>query len=332
MNKKLTFAYLYDDFPYNTDSFKMIDVFNYAFGIISNGKVSLEKKPKLDEFVKLCHKFNKSIVLVIGGYGHDGFSEIASCKNNRTIFINSIIDVVKTYNLDGIDLDWEYPTISIRNTKASKDDKTNFTLLVKELKYALTKYKDNLILSSTFPGITINIKDCYELENLNQYLDYFHIMSYDMDILDQLSHHTSLYNSKYGINSVDKAINDYINAGVSVEKITLGGTFYGKVFDKEKQITSTPWGLPYDHIKEVYLDKFKENIKFDKEAKSSYYEDNNIFITYDSNESLELKIDYIYEKNLAGIMFWRLNNDKTNTLLKSINKKIIENEEKDENL
>lgn len=50
------------------------------------------------------------VLLSIGGWDSDGFCYMARERDSRREFIESCIALMKEYNLDGIDLDWEYPT------------------------------------------------------------------------------------------------------------------------------------------------------------------------------------------------------------------------------
>jgi chitinase len=38
---------------------------------------------------------------------------MASSKENRAKFINSLMDLLETFDLDGVDLDWEYPVAGV---------------------------------------------------------------------------------------------------------------------------------------------------------------------------------------------------------------------------
>lgn len=57
-----------------------------------------EKKPEL------------KVLLSIGGWHSDGFCYMAAEPESRAEFIRSCISLIREYELDGIDLDWEYPT------------------------------------------------------------------------------------------------------------------------------------------------------------------------------------------------------------------------------
>ena len=53
------------------------------------------------------------VLLSIGGWGSGRFSEMAANDEYRRAFAADCDRVVKEFALDGIDIDWEYPTSSI---------------------------------------------------------------------------------------------------------------------------------------------------------------------------------------------------------------------------
>ena len=86
---------------------------NYAFALPnSNGTLQAIPDPgKLSSLVSLGHNNNVKVSLAIGGWndGNDSaFEALAANSGSRTTFVNSVLSVVSQYNLDGIDMDWEY--------------------------------------------------------------------------------------------------------------------------------------------------------------------------------------------------------------------------------
>ena len=117
---------------------------NYAFGHVNdsfNG-VRVDNPDRLRSIVALKKQNPALKVLVsVGGWGSGRFSEMAADPKNRKAFANSCKKLVKDFNLDGIDIDWEYPTSSAAGISSSPADTDNFSLLMHDLRKALGKNK-----------------------------------------------------------------------------------------------------------------------------------------------------------------------------------------------
>jgi chitinase len=89
---------------------------NYAFAIPNtNGTVNaIENSAKLVDLVNRAHASNTKVLLAIGGWMSSSpsatpFDAIAT-NGSVTNFVNTCANLITQYNLDGIDIDWEYPT------------------------------------------------------------------------------------------------------------------------------------------------------------------------------------------------------------------------------
>lgn len=79
-----------------------------AFANVGNGKITIENSALLKRFVAAAHGGNTLAVLSVGGWGQSGgFSDAVVSDSARNTLATSIATVIKSYNLDGIDLDWE---------------------------------------------------------------------------------------------------------------------------------------------------------------------------------------------------------------------------------
>ena len=76
------------------------------------------------------------ILISIGGWTWSGkFSDAVLTDTSRQRFVASAVDIIKKYDLDGIDIDWEYPSLQgLTGNVFRPEDKQNFVLLFKELR------------------------------------------------------------------------------------------------------------------------------------------------------------------------------------------------------
>ena len=228
---------------------------NYAFGHVNdqfNG-VRIDNEQRLRDIVSLKRKQPKlRVMLSIGGWGSGRFSEMAASEENRKAFCADCRRVCKELGLDGIDIDWEYPTQNSACISSSPQDTENFTLLMRDLRQALGN-KRWLTLASVGNAKYIDFGSC------QQYLDMVNVMAYDM--ANAPKHHAALYRSqRAGWSTASEAVEAHRKAGVPDEKIVLGMPFYGR-------------GETGKYMK--YADRAVQTTKerWDNEAKASYLAD-----------------------------------------------------------
>ena len=72
---------------------------------------------------------NLKVLISLGGWGGcETCSEVFASKQGRAEFAQSVKDLLVSFNLDGIDLDWEYPTVEgFPGHRFAPEDKGNFT-------------------------------------------------------------------------------------------------------------------------------------------------------------------------------------------------------------
>ncbi len=331
--KKPVFAYYYQGSSLKDEDLDKIDVINYSFGYIINNQLSVSHLPNLATLANKAHAKGVRFVISVGGWGATGFGPMAATAENRAKFARSVVEVIKNYGLDGIDLDWEYPTTDIGSEKGKPEDKYNFTSLIRELRDALDEVDPELLLTAAFPAGSWGAQNYYEISEINGHLDYFHLMTYDMISYSssaKTSHHTNLYPSKYSTSpqtSAASAVLAYQNAGADKSKIVIGGAFYGHIGTVTGNPVNHGMGLPtadfansvtFAKIYTDYLNNPNFQRYFDDDAKAPWLFDGTTLITYDDPVSLGYKCEYIIQEGLGGIMFWQLGGDYESILVNAI--------------
>ena len=266
---------------------------NYAFGHVNdqfNG-VRIDNEQRLRDLVSLKQKQPKLLVMLsIGGWGSGRFSEMAASDANRKAFAQDCHRVCKEYGLDGIDIDWEYPTQNSAGISSSPQDTENFTLLLRDLRQALGK-KLWLTMASVSSAQYVDFRNCV------QYLDLVNVMAYDMG--NAPKHHAALFRSKdVGWLCASEAVEAHRKAGVPDNKIVLGMPFYGrgkdgqymKYSDRDKQTLKEVWGNT-------------SKISFLADEKGE------LVIGFESPRSIAMKCAYIKEQGLRGAMYWEYADD-----------------------
>ncbi len=279
---------------------------NYAFGHVTNtfDGVRIDNEDRLRQLVELKkQKPSLIIILSIGGWGSGRFSEMAADENYRRSFAKDCKWVVDEFGLDGIDIDWEYPTANMAQISASPADKDNFTLMMKDIREEIGK--DKLLTLATVASAKY-----IDFRGIDPYIDFVNIMSYDMG--NPPYHHSGLYRSEHTAGtSVDEAVKAHVNAGVPLSKLVMGIPFYGRGRKEVGNFSN------YKNI--ITLNNFER--KWDDTAKAPYLSNDSIeFVCgYDDPRSIAIKCRYIKDNGMLGAMYWDYDgDDDKGTLRKAV--------------
>ena len=104
---------------------------------------------------------------------------MASSASSRATFVASVIEFLKKYELDGLDLDWEYPSMKATGdtdrTPGREADKEDYISLLKELKAAFEPY--GFILTAAVSAGIPTIDRAYDVPQVSKYLDFINLMA-----------------------------------------------------------------------------------------------------------------------------------------------------------
>lgn len=335
----------------------------YSFTHVIDGEMKFsnpeEAGPKLEALVRQKERNpDLKVMIACGGWGADGFSDMALTEASRSKFIASAAAFIDAYQLDGMDMDWEYPGISGAGTKAREEDTQNFTALMKGLREMLDKFDEPKLLTFASAGWK-RYYDHIEVNEVMDYADYTNVMTYDQvsGVSRYTGHHTplgdvkseaiagtpfharldSLYQSGASKDpdprSAEKIVNFLLDEGVDPKQIVIGSAFYGRVWKgvppENNGLYQLAGGihigwLAYNQIREQYEPDSRFQRYWDERAKAPfmYNADDSLMVSYDDTVSVRLKTEYVREKGLGGIMFWELGNDtkEEGSLLDAIHK------------
>jgi chitinase len=323
---------------------------NYAFANIIDGRVEFDRTGIDDaslneDDIRALRELKKvkpdlKILVSVGGWTWSGnFSDAALTEESRAIFAKSAADFVERHKLDGIDLDWEYPNQTGAGNRHRPEDRRNFTLMLKAVRENLDRLaaeqgrEDPYLLTIATGADEAYIANT-ELGEAQRYLDFLNIMAYDFynGLHDVTGHHSNLNPSMrpdQDKNSVVHAVDLHLKSGVPPQKITIGIPFYGRKWEAVRdpgihgifQKAGTMGMIEYYHvIAESRIDKNGFTRYWDEKAKAPYLwnPDSGIFISYEDEESIGHKIEYMKSQGLSGVMFWEYSDDYRSILLNAI--------------
>lgn len=166
------------------------------------------------------------VTLAIGGdtVGTDVWRGVANNSQARDRFASSCLQACRQYNLDGIDLDWEFPEPA---------DRDSFVALHKALKQQLGGLMVTTAVSAG--NWLVNQQQVYNISDLARYVDAVHLMTYDF-------HMDAEWDRAVGVNfnapmraatggdSLENGIQLYVRGGMPKSKIFVGVPFYSRTY------------------------------------------------------------------------------------------------------
>jgi spore germination protein YaaH len=297
-----------ESFRNNADIIDTISPFWY--NVNEDGTISAKEKPhggiaEDDDIIEFAHQNGITIIPTItNSFDGEKVTGIFNEPQKKRENIQNIVDLVRTKNYDGIDIDYE---------GLKSEDKDAFTAYIKDLSAQMKKYDKKLTIAiqpNSFAGLVIYGDRGQDWAGLHPYVDEFRIMTYDYGWRGSIPRPVAPY---YWVEEVVL----YALANVPSEKIYLGVPFYGYGWSDDFFSSYT-----YDTIK-LILSKYGVDFQYDPWQKT-----NRLFyvsefdardtkvpheVWFENHVSLEPKLELVKKFNLGGIAIWRLGKeDKEN--------------------
>jgi len=314
---------------------------NYAFADVKDGRV-VEGFARDAENLKLLADLRRQhphlqILISVGGWTwSNNFSDAALTAESRRRFTESAIEFVRRHDIDGVDIDWEYPGLRGNDNVHRPEDRENFTAMMTDLRQALDaegRARNRRYLLTFAAGASPDFIANTEKDKVQAVVDFVNLMTYDFRTSDPIAgHHANLYLHPADTKqrSVDSAVRAFIAAGVPPGKVVVGVPFYGRAWADIKgegtglyqpgSRPTEPIDTKYGPMSATLVDRGGFVRMWDSQAQAPYLwnKDTRTFISYEDPESLRLKSAYIRDKGLAGAMFWEYYADKTGVLLETL--------------
>ncbi|KAF5360156.1 hypothetical protein D9758_011368 [Tetrapyrgos nigripes] len=308
----------------NWDGFTHV---NFAFGSISQGleiQLSDADVPLLQQLVnQKASNPGMKVIIAIGGWDFseldatkDLFSFMIASSSSRATFINSVKSFLDRFELDGIDIDFEYPGAIERNAPAT--DTPNLTAFFKELRSAI----GSKIISIATPAGYWFLKG-FEIDKIAGSVDYMNMMSYDFhgpwdtNVTDQApvsNPHTSMLD-------IQDAARLYVRAGVDLGKVNLGLAYYGRSYQLADascsgyNCTMLGGGFPGDCTQASGIlaqfeieDLLQSGIQatHDSKTETYWFDTQGSLVTFDQQDTWNVKQQFAETSCFGGTFAWSL--------------------------
>jgi len=293
--------------------------------------------------IYLAHKAGAEVYPSIGGWTlSDPFPPMAANSKARQNFAANCVKLVKEYNFDGIDLDWEYPGYA--DHSGTPDDTVNFNLLLDDVRAALDELGEE---TGRFYGLTAalpcgpSLIGNQDVAHVGKVLTELNLMTYDLH---------GAWNAETGVNaplydqidspelSVHGCVKNWEAGGAPPEKINIGFPFYGRSFigatglyQPHAGADDATWhqdeGVPqyyniYNLLSTMITTRDEQTM-----TQVAYFHTGNM-VSYDDERAICDKTEYAMDNGHLGYIIWELSGDMlddgTTPLLDAANKKLAD--------
>ena len=272
--------------------FRMCNVVNYAFANISaDNTISISNIPRMDSVYQKGKVNGAKIFLSVSGDA-SLFASMSNAATSRNVFVKDIMQKVRQYRLDGIDMDWEYP----RTTDGTSE---YYRLLMKELSDSLHTGGKYYLSAAITPGLYAgSIRDGIKSEIFG-YADFLNVMIYD----DFTTDPARLYQQHSPFAIVATSFNYWLSRGVPNEKLVAGIPLYGRPSGMSQSGTT----LAYKTILQQGGSPQSDSAMVTATGFPLYK------IYYNGQATVKKKAAYAKAFG-GGIMFWEMGQDANNDL------------------
>lgn len=300
------------------------------------------------QILKRDHPHLRTLISVGGWTWSTHFSDVALTEASRSRFAASCVEFIQQYDFDGVDIDWEYPVSGGHPGNIYRpEDKENYTLLLAELREQLDATGEAYLLTIAAPASPEVIENL-ELSLIHPHLDWINLMTYDFHgpwggELDPVTHmHAPLYadpedplpEPAHSSFNLDAAIQTYVAAGIPREKLHPGLAFYGRGYEGVSGGTGLyePYSGPagngtweagvfdYWDLEANFIGQAGYGLHWQADALVPwlYNPAAGVMISFDNEQSISAKGEYILGEELGGAMFWEFSGDREGDLLSAI--------------
>lgn len=211
---------------------------NVGFVPIVNNSLALDANQQmyLNTQIRDLRRQNKDLKILfwIGGGAFDyGFPEMVRSHKTRKQFIQSLKYNLETFSVDGVDLDWEFPS-------PYNKDRQHFSQLLYEIRREYQREHQTYLLTIAMPAPAQYQDALYDIAVINENVDFVNVMAYDYNQFSASTPFTGINAPLFPSAEERDSLFAYLNInytaynlhahGLERSKIVIGLPTYGHSF------------------------------------------------------------------------------------------------------
>lgn len=273
------------------------------------------------------------VLLAIKSFDNTTIDKIISNSTATKYLIKQLINLINKYDLDGINIDFEYTTDRSVQFPTSK----YLNGFLEEISKSLKKENPKIIISIDINATAVFNDNAFNMTRIGRTVDQVIVMAYDYRQPNSIfaGPVAPLYGEQ-NEHSIWESIH-VLDGRVKSQKVILAVPLYGYEWqtmsenNKSSVIPQSGALATYKRVKEILKERDDVKKHWDNIAKSpwlSYREFGEIKqIYYEDERSIIEKIKFAKERKLGGIAFWALGYEGDSQEIFDIVKKEIKSNE-----
>jgi spore germination protein len=250
------------------------------------------------------------VSVAIKNFDNSQIDTLISNPSYRSRAIANIRTLVTQYELDGVNIDFEYFTVVDFPTMQYLNK------FLTELDKELREEKNDIIISFDVNASAVYADNAYDMVKIGEIMDQVIVMGYDYHrATSTQAGPVAPLDSTGDEPSIVKTITS-LEGRVPKEKLILGIPLYGYEWQtisrtyRSKTLPETGAVASYKRVRELIESRDDVSLGFDDLSRSPWltYTQNGLIkqIYYEDEKSLAHKIAFIHEHNLSGVALWAL--------------------------
>jgi spore germination protein YaaH len=256
------------------------------------------------DLVNRAHAAGDRVVVTVDDFSQSSLDQLALSTTAPQTLANSVLFLVKSRGLDGINLDLE---------GAGSGDQSGITSLVKTVSQTLKAVSPNSqVTMDTYASSAGDPNGFYDIPALSPFVDGFFVMAYQLNLRSTPSGQSPITSSMF---SNQTTVNEYANA-VPANKVILGLPFFGYDWPTTNgTMAAQPAGAPtvVTYAQEaasghpIYWDPVTETAWTSYQVGSQWHE-----AFFENPNSLSVATQLARQNGIAGVGIWALGMDGPN--------------------
>lgn len=249
------------------------------------------------------------LLIAIKCFDNETIEKIISNQTVTNNLVSQVIELIDTYDFDGVNIDFEYFTSDDYPTT------TYFNRFLETLSSSLHEKNPNLIVSVDVYADAVLIDGAYDLVKMGEVVDQVILMGYDYHRADSNRSGPVAPINSDNETSIAESLDSLIGR-TPIEKVILGIPFYGYEWqtlnDQHRSTTVANTGAiaTYKRVRDLVENRQDVEINWDSTAASPWltYKQSGAIkqIYYEDGRSISEKVKFAKIKKLGGIAIWAL--------------------------